>query len=293
MIINEDRENKLLFESGRWGDLLDQCTKPKSKYWKEEAASRDGDFDFTHTHSFNEALDLAANGWPEGRSNFADVAASAVKQMEETRPSYGYDVAGMYPSVPRFLGGDPESMVTFDPDMMGRKHVIPVYVSFTFSWSNKASAITNRGAAIAGLVDRLENAGHSVQLVAYGHLKGHGITLWSEYELKSAGEPLDLDMMAFALTHPSTFRRIYFAAMEANGDRFDGDFTKGFQFGYGTPTTGWPEGVKSELNNGPVLMFDSLYGNQSEKFETLEKATQTVLAEWEKTQSELEKMNDI
>tara|TARA_R100000781_G_scaffold111761_2_gene78465 strand:+ start:2942 stop:3847 length:906 start_codon:yes stop_codon:yes gene_type:complete len=281
----------VLFESGRWDDFLTTAKLP-DKGWAYEGrefgkGSRTVSEDFSGTKSFEEAVDLAENGWPEGRAEFADISAKSVQQIESILPTIGYDVAGMYPSVPRFLAGDQESMVTHNPELNSRRHIVPIYVSISASANNKRSTIKNRGAAIAGLIDYLETSGHSVQLIVFEHSTSGGILYWGEYELKAAGEPLDLDMMAFAITHPSCLRRLHFAVMEQNGFRFKGNFARCFHGTYGTPGNGWPEKVKSELADGPTLMFDGLRGNYNSAFCNIEQATKTVLAEWEKAQEEI------
>ena len=291
-IRNKDNPKRgFLFESGRWSDFIELAKAP-SKGWNAEEASREGSSSFTGSKSLNEAIDLAENGWPEGRREFAEIAASSVRQMEAVLPSFGYDVAGMYPSVPRFVGGDMECMVTHNPDMNARKHVIPVYVSISASASNSTKTIKNRGAAIAGLIDVLETSGHSVQLVAFEHSQAGGIRYWGEYELKAAGEPLDLDMMSFALTHPSCLRRLHFSILESSGFRFEGNFCDSFRGSYGAPCNGWPEEVKSQLADGPVLMFDGLRGCHDGTFGNKDNAVKAVLTEWEKTQEEMESNNN-
>ena len=276
-----------LLESGRWDDFLTAAKLP-SNGWNYRKQSRDSSESFTGSKSFEDAMDLAENGWPQGRAAFADIAAQSVQQMEAVLPATGYDVAGMYPSVPRFLGGDQECMVTHNPDLNDRRHIIPIYVSISASASNKTQTITNRGAAIAGLIDVLETSGHSVQLMVFDHSLSDGIRYWGEYELKAAGEPLDLDMMSFALTHPSCLRRLHFAILEASGFRFEGAFATAFSGGYGTPCNGWPSEVKSRLADGAALMFDGLIGCHDETFGKMEDATNAVLAEWEKTQEGLD-----
>mgnify|MGYP003627780715 CR=1 FL=1 len=276
----------LLFESGRWDDFLTAAKSPP-KGWKYRKGSRKVSEKFSGSKDFAEAMSMAENGWPEGRVAFADIAAQSVQQMEAVLPVVGYDVAGMYPSVPRFLGGDQECMVTHDPDINDRRHIIPIYAGISASASNKKETIINRGAAIAGLIDRLETSGHSVQLVVFEHSVADLIRYWGEYELKAAGEPLDLDMMAFALTHPSCLRRLHFAVMEANGFRFGGAFADAYKGSYGVPANGLPPEVKSQLADGPTLMFDGLKGCHDSTFGTITSATNAVLAEWEKAQDQI------
>lgn len=290
LTIEVDENKKIVFSSGRWSDFLETATKDPVG-WDRSRASHGVDQDFTGTRDFKEAVDLATYGWPSERAAFVQTSNEAVNRISKARPAVGYDVAGMYPVVPRYVGGDHECMVTSDPHINAVRQIIPLFVSCSFSAGVPATAIRNRGAAIGGLIDAIEDAGHSVRLNIFEHTSAGGITDIAMVEIKAAGEPLDLDLLAFALCHPSTLRRLHFARQENLGHLFGGDFCSHFSFGYGMPMKGWKEEIMREPRS-QVLFFDSLHPGDSKRFETIEKASATVLQEWRETNLDMENEKD-
>mgnify|MGYP007096624943 CR=1 FL=1 len=264
---------------GRWSDLI-ETAKQEPEYWPSERASQTANHKkFTGTNTFEEAIKLAEDGWPEGRAKFADMAGVASYQIGHRRPGTGYDVGGRYPNVPRFCAGDPASMVTSDPRNDTQRHIVTIYVACCASWSVSTDTILHRGAAIGGLIDAVEDEGHSVRLVVFENNKAYQFPAWYEIEVKSAGEPLDLDLMAFAVTHPAVLRRLVFSVHEQNGHIGEGGFHDTYIHGYGSVGNGWPTKRVGERPHG-ALFFDSLIGNPGH-FASIEAAAKFVASEWE------------
>lgn len=175
--------------------------------------------DWSGSASFTNSLKLAREGWKEGRehveklrANYATLLGSCV-----LKPIIENSVTGFAPDVGAFLCGSPESMFsrTFVETATPGK-----IIRFVFSLEAHANCTPqtymNRGALILALADALENGGYSCEIIAdstanaRGEIDAHVITL------KKAGEPIEIDRMAFAMAHVSMLRRLIFACNEQN-----------------------------------------------------------------------------
>ncbi|HEY8189883.1 MAG TPA: hypothetical protein VIF12_04310, partial [Micavibrio sp.] len=74
---------------------LDWATNQESP-WKGKLESRNGTYDFTSTHSYETAYDLARYGWKEGLKKLQDASrfAAAVSLPKAPAPARRFDVAG-------------------------------------------------------------------------------------------------------------------------------------------------------------------------------------------------------
>jgi hypothetical protein len=158
------------------------------------------------------ALRMAKTGWEEGVRKI-DVAARQIVPTARTA-SFSYDVAGEFPDVSRFCAGDPMHMRSRKHDKAHRP-VVHLVVNVCCSGSVAAQHFVNYGAAVAGLVDQLENAGRRVELDVIG-VNGHngrGRTVCG-WKVKRAEDHLDLSAVAYSIAHPAAFRRLMFAMWE-------------------------------------------------------------------------------
>ena len=265
-------------QDGRWADFIESA-KQEPEHWPGTRSSHAGSQSFTGSQSFEETLELAEHGYPAGRARFADMAGIASYHIGHRRPGVGYDVGGRYPMVPRFCAGDPASMVTSEPHHDDQRRIISIYVAVCASADVTAQTILNRGAAIGGLIDAVEDEGHSVRLVIFENNQGFKHPVWYEIEVKAAGEPLDLDLMAFAVTHPSVLRRLVFSLHENNGHVNNGGLFENYRYGYGQVARGWPTQRVGPRPHG-ALFFDSLINNPRE-LSSIKAAAKFVAAEWE------------
>lgn len=172
---------------------------------------------FTGTATFEDASRLALYGWPAGRENLVNTIA-IVNPERTTYQSHSYDVAGEYPNVPRAIAGDPMSMVRQRRTHIASHPVVRIDYNVTVPWMLNADCIVNRGAALLSVVDALESRGYSceLRLIFKGYSQTKRIHISIVY--KRAGDALDLDRAAFAVTHPSVLRRFYFAVCEQHSD---------------------------------------------------------------------------
>lgn len=160
---------------------------------------------------YDGACRMAVEGWPDGVGRVAALVDSLPTGARVVR---SYSMAGDYPDVPRAVSGDPFNMVK-----RGLAHktkpTMTIAVNCCTSGSVHASAMMNFAAAMVAVIDRLENQGVSVELLAMAVTSladgRKGSVVWT---VKNAGEPADLSAIAFGIGHPAMFRRLCFAAWE-------------------------------------------------------------------------------
>lgn len=157
------------------------------------------------------ALRLAAEGWPEGVQQI-----QAMAQLVPTGqlPTRSYDVAGDYPDVSRALGGDPRNMVRRGKVQTPRP-TVTIAVNVCVNGMVDGKMKMNYGAALTGLVDRLESKGTRVELLCTdAATKDFGHMISTAWTVKRAQDTLDLSAIAFSVAHPAMARRLCFAMYE-------------------------------------------------------------------------------
>lgn len=163
----------------------------------------------------SDCFKLMRNGWPEGRSfmsNLLSVGRNATHMGAVKGQSL--DVGGAYPFIPAAVAGDPENMWSINADANKTKPIVRIYTPGIFSGGMSHDRINNLGGACLTIVDQLEGAGFQTEIVSYYASNDCMEAYAATVQVKSAGEPLDLDRAAFALCHPSMCRRVFFAITE-------------------------------------------------------------------------------
>jgi hypothetical protein len=160
------------------------------------------------------ALKLARDGWAEGMDAM-EQALQAIIPAVGHDARWGWSVTGGSPSVSRFLRGHPKNMRNRRKKAMGSAPVLHIAVNCAASCAVSATQMANYGAAIVGLIDRLETTGKRVHLdVVNVTCVNGGVRLAHGWNVKLASEHVDLGAVAFSLAHPASFRRLGFAMME-------------------------------------------------------------------------------
>jgi hypothetical protein len=194
-------------------------------YQGDDGGHTEGREKFYGTPSFEAALKVAREGWPEGVEKVQQIRAtigSAVQSLASSRAeSIGYDVFGEYVDVGRFLCGEPECFGVRVSDDSNSKRVVRINVNLGVSGSVSHEAIFARGAVVIAAIDVIESAGVRVEVYGvHGSLKCDKKKLHETHVLlKTASQPLDIDRLVFALCHPSSVRRLSFSVFEKYGLR--------------------------------------------------------------------------
>jgi hypothetical protein len=200
-----------------WLDYLHQAEHGHN--YAPKRTSRGSEASWTGTQSFEEAMQLARNGWPEGVQRMRRVAdaISQVISSKIIRPEARFDETGDEVAVDRYLEGDPEHFVSYplQESRASGGRVFTVGFGIFVSAGVDKEYFTNRGAAVLALLDALESAGYRCEL-DIGMAVREAYTM--RCPIKAAEHALDLDRLAFTLMHPSIFRRIQFSIGETDPD---------------------------------------------------------------------------
>ena len=181
---------------------------------KESRSSGTFQEDWTGTSTFEKAVDLCRIGWPEGRKRLMTAMAEA-QGSPRMSPSIVMDVAGAYPIAALAAAGDPCSMVDLSPVEDRVRPIIRLVVQRGGSSAYSAEEFMNYGAAVLSYIEGLEAEGFRCEIVASFAASLKGMDHMLGVTVKRAEEPIEMDRMAYVLTHPAFFRRIAFAVKES------------------------------------------------------------------------------
>jgi hypothetical protein len=186
---------------------------------------------WTGTKTFEDAIDMAQHGWPEGRKRLM-VAMAEARGAPRMTPDMVMDVAGVYPIAALAAAGDPCSMVDLQPVEERVRPIIRLAISRNGSSAYSADEFMNYGAAVLSYVEGLENAGFRCEIVSYSATTlRNDVREYTSVTLKRAEEHIEMDRMAFCLTHPAFLRRLGFAVSESTPGIWEN-----LGSGYGEPT---------------------------------------------------------
>jgi len=159
--------------------------------------------------TFSAAREMLRDGWIEG----ADRAAAIRGRIEADRPAaqklIRWDVAGAYPSVGRFLSGNPANMRRLGQANTPR--VLSLSVDGALSASVSAADMEAHAASAAAIIDTLEAADYRVELFWVWRANGDSLRTEVAACVKQADQAVNLSTLAFSLGHPAMLRRIGFA----------------------------------------------------------------------------------
>lgn len=215
----EPRGAKYLFNSMlEVGEYINATPRTwKANQSRDNYASRDWDLGL----GYDGAVRLAREGWLEGAERAQDALKSF--RAQSPMPDQKVDFFGHMPHVPRYCAGAPDSMFRHTtPPTIGGGKVITLYVAINCNCMQDAEYLANYGVGVAQYINQLENDGMRVELYActaqqyFGKAYGR---VSHVIKLKSADQPLDLAVITFAIGHPASFRRIWFALMERSAAR--------------------------------------------------------------------------
>jgi len=168
--------------------------------------------EFCGTRSMRTACELAFRGWPEGAARAARLRDKINASLPVQSRFVSYAMAGAYPSVPRFVGGNPMHMRALDSARARRKPVVTLLSNGAANCNVPAATFVNRAAVCAALVDVIESAGFACHVVYFATTRYFNVHACVMATLKEPHAPADIARLAFGMGHPSMFRRLCFAS---------------------------------------------------------------------------------
>ena len=192
--------------------------------WHRDAGtqkeSKDGDW--SGTKDLDTALKLVQDGWREGAEKI-EALRSYIQASNPKRPKLiKHGIVGAVPNVPRAVAGDINNMRIPDQGKSHKKPVITLMANMSANCGIDAEMISNRAAVIAALVDEIEGAGYSCEVLATAMSRGGGwdwrsggrkdtdFKAATTVIIKPSHQPVDLMKLAFGVGHAAMFRRLIF-----------------------------------------------------------------------------------
>lgn len=183
--------------------------------------------DFTGTWDLSEALEMLAYGWPEGAEKL-EAAYELTREFEgrEHVDVPCHDVAGFAPDVAAWLGNQPLSMHSVRRVQKPSK-AIELVRTLSYAGCVDTDKVIEQGAKALAIADSLERAGYRVGIHVAAFM-GDGSTMETDLNVsgyvvrvKSPNQRIAPGVLAFAMAHPSMFRRVFFRCEECDGDLED------------------------------------------------------------------------
>lgn len=195
-------------------------------------SSVDGDYYFTKTRDFSEAVELFKNGWSDMANKLVQKLKVIESKTEPTmKPRTCLGVQGYQAIVPLYLMGVPNNMVTKKMTPVKQK-VITLNKSIGYNGRVSADQIIEESIKAMQIVKKLEAQGYRCNLnIVLGTTAGYPSKQFIvKVRIKSANEKLNVSKLAFPLVHPSMLRRLFFRFIEVYPN-----VTNSFVCGYGRP----------------------------------------------------------
>lgn len=193
-------------------------------------ASLDSDYDFTGTHSWDEAMELFRNGDKEkyDQINQGLRTSNDSKTALLPRRQVRNGVVGYAPNVPNAIMGLPNSMIYTEKVNMKSKTISILY-SICGNAGVESYTFIRCGIALLSAVNALELSGYRVEIkILFFNAIGDSEKTRGLVTVKRYNEHLDLLKMAFPLANTSMFRRFGFKWIETQPELTD----RRYNFGY-------------------------------------------------------------
>lgn len=181
------------------------------------------------TDTFEQAIELAQHGWPEGARRIKDNVHIIERFIAPRQPKKDltYDVRGPgMMDFDKYTQGQPDPWIVFeDRDAQDGTStaIVPIVFNISASCGVDVETMYRRGAAVCALIDILEHSKIRCEVKLVARINNGGWRIRGQQssgmhtficQLKKAEEGMDVDRMAYALCHAATFRRLIFSLME-------------------------------------------------------------------------------
>jgi hypothetical protein len=251
--------------------VADRAPKDGASYSTDAAHS---DESWTMGVTRPKAIVLARHGWPDGAAQAKRLLADLeLPPIQETHSVTQYDVTGSYVDIGEYVQGTPECMVAFQEDKRAVRF-LHIVVSGYYAAIQDSEEVMRRGVAIVAVIDALESRGIrcSVELLTRFHP-----TFEVSVRLKETTDPLNLDVLAFAVAHPAMFRRVLFGVADAQPDETRNRL--GFRTG-----CGYGQVIPLEQSEG-VLLFQSMRRSERWDLASAKQRVQAAVEEYSERRS--------
>lgn len=271
MLYTKDKDLiKISFNS--FGELVETAVKGESLVPEMSRSSRtQGNKQFYGTDSFQDAVELATFGWPDGfrqirefTKRYEDIFAQYFPRQDLSQ-EIKFDLSGEMVDIGRAVSGEPENMIQFhkseDSLLTHGNKIQRIYVITSYHCGISTPTVFTYGALTTALIHSMELHGFKTELISRQCVRGdnHDINLIIDCTIKKLSDPLDIDQIGFVFAHAGFLRRIGFSIFEQVKTLPDlqklGVYPNN---GYGYPINYWKD-IKEEENNLCFSKIDDNY----------------------------------
>ena len=196
---------------------VNKTFRKKSEDKNKLGSHTDGIY-FTGTNSFEEAEKMLVNGWSEMSKEMTKdfkvaINDSQTKEMMKTIKTI-FDVQGFQVSVPRFVNGIPDCMVS-QRQVMKKDKVLSLVKNVGYLSDVSTETIKRESIKALKIVNILETQGYRVNLSIASPVEDrHGKDFCVIVKIKNSTERLNISKIAFPMANPSMLRRMIFCWRE-------------------------------------------------------------------------------
>ncbi len=225
-IIRTNQRYQRIQKFYEWEQFLNWVDWPGKEDRRSSHLISDKAYKFTHTWTFQDAVNLARYGWAEGVSKIQQFEKLDLPTHETFMQNYDiqteYSVAGGSVNIGRYLSGMPDCMRHMHTL---NRHALPSRVQKIMiigGSSSRASAdeILKHGYKIYQIIEALEMANIQTDITLAYSAKNYDRSDDCFYEtyikIKKAEDVLYPEKILFCVAHPAMFRRLVFSENERN-----------------------------------------------------------------------------
>jgi hypothetical protein len=260
-----DTELQHTIEFSSWREFVEYASDTSSEMPLEDRHSHNisrferssPDVPVNHFHGtavWNDAQCLATTGWPEGAQAMQKMFTTLRLPSNKARTVTRFSPHGPGSlSIGRYIDGHPKPIaIQKETNQLSKSRarsggIIHLGINISQSGKTTASARFKYGCMILSLIDLLERSGRRVELTLFNAVNGSPGNGKKAYirqsvKLKTAGERLNLSVLAFAVGNAATQRRLAWSVRETlpSGVRDACNINKAGSYGY--PDAGWHVG---------------------------------------------------
>lgn len=221
---------KLTIRKWTMEEALERAVMPPPTY----AASRERRAGWAGPE-FDDAIRMAAEGDPKNALGIDKHLGVLSRIRHANRSITRWGEAGSSVDVGQFMSGEPDCMME---TVRARRPspVLRIAVERAVPHTVSAEEMRATGASVLAVVEALRTAGIPSEIwVTYSIAGWSGHTLSTQVLVQEAGRPINLDVLAFWVVNPASFRRIGFAVEEQEPEDVKSECGINSGGGYGHP----------------------------------------------------------
>lgn len=244
------------FESVREFTKICTTRKPNKAFFGYNLASeRHGRASFYGTSSFDAANKIMAKGYKEGCKNLMQCKEGIQINNDAPKSKIFKSYAGFAPCVPAVLMGMPKTMY-YRKKVITKMPVVNLYYDCGVNCGVSTDTMTLGGKNIYALCNYLDSHNIRVNLFAFVGVHISGLkNAFLTIKIKDASMPINPQLIAYPVIHPSFFRRHIFKWIETS----EGTNFSSLTHGYGSNTRDFDHNVQKILLDAKILDENSFY----------------------------------